>query len=308
MKILVTGGAGFIGSHVVDTYINDGHDVVVIDDLSTGHREFLNPQATFHQIDIRSKELRDIFEKEQPELVNHLAAQIDVRRSVTEPMFDAEVNIIGGINLLECAVKQKVKKFIFASTGGAIYGEPETLPAPEECAPRPKSHYATSKLAFEHYLGLYNRLYDLPYTVLRFPNVYGPRQSPEGEAGVCAILTGLMLQGKRPILFGFGEPTRDYVYVGDIARGNLLAIDKGEGEIINLGSAKGVSVRELFDHIKELTGYQGDADEQPLRPGEVSHTYITGDKAKQILGWEPQVSLGEGLAHTVDYIRSGSSR
>jgi len=302
VRILVTGGAGFIGSHVVDAYLAEGHDVAVIDDLSTGKEAFLNPKARFYRCDIRSREIADVFQREKPEIVNHLAAQIDVRKSVTEPMFDADVNILGGINLLEHSVKAAVRKFIFASTGGAIYGEPEVLPASEETPPRPKSHYAASKLAFEHYLGLYERLYGLPYTVLRFPNVYGPRQSPEGEAGVCSILSGLMLADKTPQLFGYGEPTRDYVYVGDIAAGNVLALDRGENEIINLGSGVGVSVQTLFEAIARIIGFEGEAVLKPLRQGEVMHTYITGDKAAELLGWRPATSLDQGLEATVAYV------
>jgi UDP-glucose 4-epimerase len=303
-KILVTGGAGFIGSHIVDTYIKEGHDVVIVDNLASGSLDNLNPQATFYETDIRSPELVEIFEREKPEYVNHLAAQIDVRRSVEEPMFDAEVNVLGSINLLEASIKHGIKKFLFASTGGAIYGDPEILPAPEECPPHPKCHYATSKLSFEHYLDLYRLLYNLRYTILRFPNVYGPRQNAEGEAGVCSILIGMMLRGKTPTLFGFGEPLRDYVYVGDIARANVLALEKGDGEIINLGSGKGTSVREIFDVLKDLLNFQEEPILKPLRPGEVQNSYITGDKAKQILAWEPQMELKEGLRRTLEHIQN----
>jgi UDP-glucose 4-epimerase len=307
-KILVTGGAGFIGSHVTDTYIAAGHDVVVVDNLLSGSRKNVNPKATFYETDIRSEELGLIFAREKPQFVNHLAAQIDVRRSLQEPLFDAEVNILGGLNLLELCVKNKIEKFLFASTGGAIYGEPPALPASEETPPHPKCHYAASKLAFEHYIELYRVLYGLRYTVLRFPNVYGPRQSPEGEAGVCSILAGLMLRGKTPTLYGFGNPLRDYVFVGDIARGGLLALDKGDGEIINLGSGKGTSVRELFDTIAEILGFTAEPKLEPLRPGEIERVYITGDKAARILGWKPEVPLREGLRRIVEHIRGEFER
>ena len=305
MKILVTGGAGFIGSNIVDTYINAGHDVVVVDNLATGFERNLNPKARFYEVDICDASLDDVFAKEKPEAVSHLAAQIDVRRSLQEPTFDARVNILGSINLLECAVKHKVGKFLFASTGGAIYGEPDpsVMPVPETYSPHPLCHYGTSKLAVEHYIELYGALYGLRYTILRFPNVYGPRQNPHGEAGVCAILVGLMLAGKQPILFGHGTPTRDYVYVGDIARGALLALDRADGETINLGSSKGTSVRDIFDVLKTLTGFEGEPDLQPLRPGEVNHIYISGDKAKALLGWTPEVDLHEGLRRTLEHVR-----
>lgn len=306
MRILVTGGAGFIGSHVVEAYLAAGHDVAIVDDLSTGKRDFVPAGASFHEMDIRSPELDGLFQRFRPEIVNHLAAQIDVRKSVNDPVFDAEVNILGGLNLLEASVKHGVKKFLFASTGGAIYGEPDTLPASEATEPKPKSHYAASKLAFEHYLGLYARLYSLCYTTLRFPNVYGPRQSPEGEAGVCSILAGMMLEGKTPNLYGYGEPTRDYVYVTDIARGAVLALDKGDNEVINLGSGVGVSVHTLFEAIARIIGFQGEPALKPLRQGEVMHTYITGDKAAEVLGWKPEMDLDQGLEATVAYVRDQS--
>lgn len=306
MKILVTGGAGFIGSNVVDAYIREGHEVVVVDNLSTGSRENLNPQATFHEVDICDAAFADVFAREKPQAVAHLAAQIDVRRSVQEPTFDARVNILGSINVLEACVKHGAGKIIFASTGGAVYGEPDpaALPLTEEYPARPVCHYGTSKLSVEHYIDLYSILYGLRYTILRFPNVYGPRQNPHGEAGVCAILVGLMLAGKTPTLFGFGEPLRDYVYVGDIARGCVLALDKADGQILNLGSGKGTSVREIFDELKRVIGFEGEPVLEPLRPGEIQKTYITGDKARELLGWKPEVDLAEGLKRTLEHVRS----
>ena len=301
--ILVTGGAGFIGSHVADAYAAAGHRVVVVDNLVAGSRGNIPSEAIFHEVDIRSAALAEVFEQETPEYVIHLAAQIDVRKSVAEPLFDADVNILGSVNLLENCVKHKVRKFLFASTGGAIYGEPASLPADEDCPPSPKCHYAASKLAFEYYIRLYHSLYNLSYTILRFPNVYGPRQSPEGEAGVCSILTGLMLQGKAPVLYGFGNPLRDYVYVGDIARGCVLALDKGDGATLNLGSGKGTSVRELFDTLKDLLDFGQEPTLEPLRPGEVENVYITGDRAAEVLGWRPEVGLREGLRRIADFIR-----
>ncbi len=302
-KILVTGGAGFIGSHVVDILVENQNNVLVIDNLSSGKKQNLNPKAHFVEMDICSEQIDMIFHDFGPDFVAHLAAQIDVRKSVTDPIFDARVNILGGINLLNNSVKYGVKKFIFSSTGGAIYGETDTLPVPETYLPKPMSPYGTSKLAFEHYLGLYQRLHGLNYLILRLPNVYGPRQSPEGEAGVCSILTGLMLRGKKTVLYGYGTPQRDYVFVKDIAQAFLLGLYKGDNETINLGSARGTPVRTIFDIIAQEVGYHGEPELAPLRPGEVQTIYITGDKAREILGWQPQTDLTSGLTQTVEFIK-----
>lgn len=306
-KILVTGGAGFIGSHVVDTYIGAGHEVVVVDNLSSGFRNFVNSNATFYEMDVRSEGLGKILDEVKPDVVNHLAAQIDVRRSVEEPEFDAGVNILGSLNVLECSVKCGAKKFIFASTGGAIYGEPPDLPVSEACWPKPICHYGAAKYSVEHYIYLYRHLYGLDFTILRYPNVYGPRQNPHGEAGVCSILIGLMLEGKAPTLFGFGEPLRDYVFVGDIAQANLLATERGSGETLNLGSGTGTSVRAIFDTLREILEFPHEPILKELRPGEVRQIYITGDRARDVLGWQPSVGLREGLEKTVGHIRAAVS-
>ncbi|GMW01306.1 MAG: UDP-glucose 4-epimerase [Candidatus Hydrogenedentota bacterium] len=304
--ILVTGGAGFIGSHVVDAYVAEGHRVVILDDLSTGKAEFVNPKAVFYRESIASPAIAEIFDKEKPDVVNHLAAQIDVRKSVEQPLFDAETNVLGSLNLLECCVKYKVGKLIFASTGGAIYGEVDSLPVSEAVQPHPISHYGAAKFAVENYIFVYGALYGLKYTILRFPNVYGPRQNPHGEAGVCSILVQKMLAGEPPTLFGFGDPIRDYVFVGDIARGCVLALDKGDGATVNLGSCVGTSVRQLFDILKSHIGFKLDPVLKPIRPGEIHGIYITGDRARETLGWIPQVSLEDGLAQVVDYVRHSS--
>ena len=302
-KILVTGGAGFIGSHVVDAYVDAGHQVTVVDDLSSGSEDNLNPKAKFYELDIRSAQLAEVFEEEKPEIVAHFAAQIDVRRSVQDPIFDADVNVRGSLNLLEMCVAGNVKKIIFASTGGAIYGSPEKLPADETCTPLPESQYGTSKLCVENYIGLYSRMYKLPATILRFPNVYGPRQSPHGEAGVCSILAGLMLEDKAPTLYGQGTMLRDYVYVGDIARGCVLALKKGTGATLNLGSGKATSVKELYEIIRGLTGFSGKPALKERRPGEVEKIFITGARAAEVLGWKPEMSIKDGMAKTVEFIR-----
>ncbi|HIJ73387.1 MAG TPA: NAD-dependent epimerase/dehydratase family protein [Candidatus Hydrogenedentes bacterium] len=308
MRILVTGGAGFIGSHIVDTYLAAGHDVCVVDNLSTGFRENVNPAASFVECDICSDKIEKVFAQHKPQVVNHLAAQMDVRRSLESPVFDADSNILGSIRLLECCVKHQADKFIFASTGGAIYGEPETLPAAETCEPRPLCHYGVSKYCAEQYVQLYSRLYDLDYTVLRFANVYGPRQNPHGEAGVCAIFILQMIKGAQPILYGHGEPLRDYVYVEDVARANLLALEMGSGEIINLGTARGTSVRAVYDAIKSILSYGGEPILKPRRVGEVDRVYLANRRAKEALGWQPEVDLNEGLRRTAAQIGDAARR
>lgn len=305
-KVLITGGAGFIGSHVADACIAAGHDTAIVDDLSSGRAEYVPAGARLHVMDIRDPGLAPVFAEERPEVVHHLAAQMDVRKSLADPGFDASVNIGGTLNVLENCVKHGVRKLIFASTGGAIYGEPAALPADEDCPARPLSHYGVSKLCAEHYIALYRRLHGLTYSVLRFANVYGPRQSPHGEAGVCAILAGMMLRGESPVLYGHGEPLRDYVYVEDIARACIAAHHGAADAVLNLGAGEGVSVRELFDHIGALTGHAGAPRLAPLRTGEVRKIYVSAARAKEALGWAASVPLEEGLRRTVDWLRAKS--
>ncbi len=304
MKILVTGGAGFIGSHVVDLYLENGHEVVIVDDLSTGRLSNLNPKATFYQIDIRDSSLKEVFSKERPDIVNHHAAQMNVRRSVSDPLFDANVNVVGSLNLIECAKLFRVGRFIYISTGGAVYGEPEYLPCDENHPIVPICQYGISKHTVEHYLYLYSLHYGLESVVLRYPNVYGPRQDPQGEAGVIAIFTGHILAGETVTINGDGEQTRDYVYVKDCARANLLALDVSMPYgIFNLGSGRGTSVNELFDLLKVLTVYNKDPVHGPAKIGETRHIYLDASQAERFLGWSFETPLLEGLQETVEYFR-----
>ncbi len=306
MKVLITGGAGFIGSHVVDQYLAAGYDVVVVDNLSTGRRSNLNPAAKFYEVDIRGPELGQVFEDERPDIVNHHAAQVDVRRSVVDPIFDASVNILGSINLIECAQKYKVKKFVYISTGGAVYGEPEYLPCDEAHPVNPICQYGASKHTVEHYLFMAHYNYGLNYAILRYPNVYGPRQDPHGEAGVVAIFTGQMLDGEQVRINGDGEQTRDFVFVEDCARANLLVSENGDSHgIYNIASEKGTSVNQIYQALKDATGYQKEAVHGPAKVGETRHIYLTAQRAGRELGWEPSVTLEQGLRQTVDYFRQG---
>jgi UDP-glucose 4-epimerase len=309
MNILVTGGAGFIGSHVVDLYLEQGHRVAVVDDLSTGRRQNLNPRVVFYQTDIRSAEMDSIFELEKPEVVNHHAAQMDVRRSVADPLFDAQVNILGSVNLLECARKHGVRRIVYASTGGAVYGEPAYLPCDESHPIDPICQYGASKHTVEHYLFLYRAIYGLEYTVLRYPNVYGPRQDAHGEAGVVAIFTGLMLGDQQVVINGDGEQVRDFVYVGDCARANLQALVHANGsEIYNLGSGTGTTVNDIFEQLKQITGYQREPVHGPAKLGETRRIYLDASKAAQQLAWRAEVGLEEGFRATVDHFRMAEVR
>lgn len=304
-KILVTGGAGFIGSHVVDLFVSHGYEVVIVDDLSTGRASNLNPAAKFYQTDIRDPKIREVFEVERPDFISHHAAQMDVRRSVAQPLFDADVNILGSINLIECAKEFNVKHFIYISTGGAVYGEPETLPCDEMHPINPICQYGASKHTVEHYLYMYNVNYGLQYTVLRYPNVFGPRQDPHGEAGVVAIFTGKMLDNEPVTINGDGEQTRDFVFVRDCARANLLAVtvDHAPG-IYNIGWGRPTSINEIFTNLVKITSYTHPVSYGPAKVGETRHIYLDASKANRDLGWSPTLSLEEGLRETVEYFRT----
>ncbi len=304
-KILVTGGAGFIGSHVVDLFVSHGYEVVIVDDLSTGRASNLNPAAKFYQTDIRDPKIREVFEVERPDFISHHAAQMDVRRSVAQPLFDADVNILGSINLIECAKEFNVKHFVYISTGGAVYGEPETLPCDEMHPINPICQYGASKHTVEHYLYMYNVNYGLQYTVLRYPNVFGPRQDPHGEAGVVAIFTGKMLDNEPVTINGDGEQTRDFVFVRDCARANLLAVtvDHAPG-IYNIGWGRPTSINEIFTNLVKITSSTHPVSYGPAKVGETRHIYLDASKANRDLGWSPTLSLEEGLRETVEYFRT----
>ena len=304
-KILVTGGAGFIGSHVVDLFVSQGYEVVIVDDLSTGRESNLNPAAKFYQMDIRDPKLRDVFEAERPDFISHHAAQMDVRRSVAQPLFDAHVNILGSINMIECAKEFGVKHFVYISTGGAVYGEPVRLPCDESHPIDPICQYGASKHTVEHYLYMYHVNYGLNYTVLRYPNVFGPRQDPHGEAGVVAIFTGKMLDREQVTINGDGEQTRDFVYVGDCARANLLAVTvEHKSGIYNLGWGLPTSINQIFSTLAKVTEYPYAAQYGTAKVGETRHIYLDASKAKQELDWAPTVTLEEGLQETVNYFKT----
>lgn len=306
MRILVTGGAGFIASHVADAYIATGHDVAIVDDLSRGFRNNVNPSARFYQGDVRDREfVESVFQREKPEAVNHHAAQMDVRRGVQEPIFDASVNILGSINLLDACVAHKVQRVVYISTAGAAYGEPKEMPVREGDPINPITPYGISKHTVEHYLFTYRALYGLLYVVLRYGNVYGPRQSSKGEAGVFAIFCERILGGVRPVIYGDGSKVRDYVYIEDVARANVLALEHGTGEILNIANGVATTDYEVFRIIRDGLGL-GDLepDYVPVRPGEIDRIYLDIAKAERLLGWKPAVSLEEGARRTAAFFKS----
>jgi UDP-glucose 4-epimerase len=298
MKILLTGGAGFIGSWVADAFIKDGHKVLIIDDLSTGIEDNIPNEAEFIKGDIREFLLLEkAFSNFKPDIVNHHAAQINVRRSVEDPVFDAKVNIIGTLNVLELSVKNNIKRFIFASSGGAIYGEPRELPADENTYPIPISPYGAGKYAIEKYLGYYKSVHRLDYVALRYSNVYGPRQNPHGEAGVLAIFCDRILSGKPCMIFGDGNQTRDYIFVGDVAKANILSISAPSGSY-NIGTQIETSVNDLVTMLRTVSKREFDVEYSPARAGEVLRIYLDIQLAKRILGWSPNVNLEDGIYQT----------
>lgn len=304
MKALITGGAGFIGSHIADGYIEAGHEVVIVDDLSTGSRENLNPKAVFYEMDIRDPALAGIMESEKPDVVNHHAAQMSVKISVEDPLFDADVNIRGTLSLLESCRKTGVKKIVFSSSGGTVYGEPTRLPLDESHPLGPISPYGASKLAGEYYFKVYASSWGMQTVVFRYANVYGPRQEPHGEAGVVAIFCIELLAGRAPRIDWDGEQEKDYVYVGDVVGANLAALDTGESGVYNIGAGVGTSVNELYRHITSMLDASDVVPTKgPRRPGDVRRIFLDTDAAKKALGWEPRVSLEEGLRLTSDFFK-----
>jgi UDP-glucose 4-epimerase len=300
---MITGGAGFIGSHVADMLLDNGHAVVIVDDLSNGKKENINPRAAFYHISILDSGLAEIFRKEGPEVVIHHAAQISVRESVKDPLHDMEINIKGSVQLLEHCKNNQVRKVIFSSTGGALYGEQDYFPADENHPMRPLSPYAIAKLSVEKYLFFYFTTHRLPYTALRYANVYGPRQDPFGEAGVVAIFSQKMLKGDQPTINGDGNQTRDFVYVGDVARANLLALQHEVTGEINIGTGVETSINTIFNEIRSLVAPGTPEVHGPAMPGEQLRSVLSYQKARTVLGWEPTMPLTEGLKHTVDFFR-----
>jgi len=304
MNILVTGGAGFIGSHIVDAYIENNHNVVIVDDMSRGRKEFINPKATFHQISISNPQLPDIIQKENIEVINHHAAQISVSDSVKNPVKDAESNIIGSLQLLQNAVECGIDRFIFASTGGAIYGEQDYFPAREDHPQKPTSPYGLSKLSVEGYLRFYKEQYGLKSIVFRYGNVFGPRQNPNGEAGVVAIFYNRLLKGLVPIINGDGEQTRDYIFVRDVVRANLLALNLNGSDIFNVGTGQETSVNELTRLILEAAESDIDAQTSKKNNFEQRRSCLDYRKLKGSLNWSPEVSLEEGLTETYIFFKN----
>ncbi|HEY4867725.1 MAG TPA: NAD-dependent epimerase/dehydratase family protein [Candidatus Dormibacteraeota bacterium] len=302
MRVLATGGAGFIGSHLVDALLKRGDEVIVIDDLSTGSSQNLNPDAEFHQLDIRSRQAAELVRRRRPNAIVHHAAQMSVSRSVREPAFDADVNLMGSINLLEAA-RQAEARFIFASTGGALYGDADILPTPETYPAWPVSPYGVSKLAFEHYLHCYGVQHGLGYTALRYANVYGPRQNPHGEAGVVAIFCLNLLSAEPPTVNGDGKQTRDFIHVADVVRANLAALDSDQRGHFNVGTGRPCDINTLFEMIEGRMEVSIGKRHGPARPGDQRTSVLDSSLIAEKLGWRPQMSLEAGVADTVDWFR-----
>lgn len=304
MKILVTGGAGFIGSHVADAYIAAGHSVAIVDNLSTGRRENINSRAAFYELDLRSPDLAALFERERFEVVNHHAAQMDIRRSVADPKDDAMINIVGGLNLFECCRIHGVRKVIFSSTGGAVYGEQLYYPADEDHPTNPLSPYGIAKLSCEKYLFYYKQVFGLDSVILRYANVYGPRQNPHGEAGVVAIFAHKMLAGEQPVINGDGRQTRDYTYITDVVRANELALESGGSHTYNVGTGIETDVTHLFRRLRDLLAPACREAHGPTKAGEQLRSVISCARIHKELGWRPLVHVDEGLSLTASSFTS----
>jgi len=303
MKILVTGGAGFIGSHIADALIEKGHQVAILDNLVTGQEENINPEAKFYKLDIRDDAVQAVFKDEKFDVVFHQAAQMDVRKSVQDPRYDAGVNILGTLNILMACAATGVKKILFASTGGAIYGEQVEFPATEEHPLWPASPYGVSKLTCERYINYYSMVSDLQYALMRYANVYGPRQNPHGEAGVVAIFAKKLLAGEQPVINGDGKQTRDYVYVKDVVRANLLALEHPNNDYFNVGTGIETDVNEIFSLLRNAAGSEARGFHGPAKAGEQMRSVLSYKKAKEVLGWEPQTDLRQGIAETMAFFK-----
>jgi UDP-glucose 4-epimerase len=308
MRILVTGGAGFIGSNIVDAYVAAGHNVSIIDNFSTGRERNLNPKATLHRIDMRDRdEVYRVLADGRFELVNHQAAQLDVRVSVRDPQFDAAQNVLGSLNVLQGGIEHGVRRFVFASTGGAVYGEQESFPADENHPTNPISPYGVTKLTVEKYLNCFRHVHGIEYVVFRYTNVYGPRQNPHGESGVIAIFCDMMLRGLQPTINGSGEQTRDYVFVGDVVDAHMRALAHLEREgtnTFNLCTNTETTVNELFDVLNREFDGRFVRTHGPAMPGEQMRSVCSYERAERTLGWRPAVGLAEGLARTVAHHRT----
>jgi UDP-glucose 4-epimerase len=310
VKILVTGGAGFIGSHVVDAYVAAGHQVAVLDNLSTGREENVNPAAPLYRVDVRDlAQVQSATAAFRPHVVNHHAAQSEVPKSVADPGYDAQVNVVGGLNVLKACVDNSVSKVIFSSTGGALYGEPDVVPADEDHPIRPLSPYGTSKVAFEQYLATFRRTFGLRFTTLRYANVYGARQDFAAEEGrVVAIFASRMIEGKPVTIDGDGSQSRDMLHVGDIAMANIVALEQGDDGTFHISTGVPVTVNDLFRKLALLTEYRLEPRFGPSRKGDVYRIALDNTRAKEQLGWEPRIQLEEGLRLTVEYFRGQIAR
>lgn len=307
MRILITGGAGFIGSHIADALINKNHQITIIDNLSTGKKENINPKAKFYKEDLSNfQEVENIFKKNNPEIIYHLAAQINVRKSIENPIHDAKINIINTLNLLGLSVKHKIKHFIFSSTGGAIYGDTSKIPTTETHKEAPLSPYGCAKLAIEKYLIFYNKVHNLKFTSLRYSNVYGPRQNPHGEAGVIAIFFDQMFLNKTPTIFG-GLQTRDFIYIEDIINANLKVLQDNKSKIYNIGTSKETDIIAIFDKINKFFNNKFEAKYKPRKPGEQIKSCLNYEKIKQHLGWIPRTSLDEGISKTYHWYQNNTT-
>lgn len=306
MKILVTGGAGFIGSHIVDAYIGEGHEVSVLDDLSSGKKEYVNAEAEFYLGTITDRgRVTEVIAEVKPDIINHHAAQMSVRKSVEDPVFDATVNVIGLLNLLESARTVGVKKMIFASSGGAVYGDAKTIPTPDDyIPPEPLSPYGITKFVSEHYLRFYHQTYNIPYVALRYANVYGPRQNPHGEAGVIAIFVKKLLSAQPPVINGDGKQTRDYVYVGDLVEASVQAVQASYIGTCNIGTSKETDVLEIVRELKDILKTSVEAIHGPAKPGEQRRSCLDVSRAKEVLQWSPKTALREGLQKTIQFFEN----